>query len=46
MLTADVKAKLENAIQRALKSPAVVERLAVLDIEPGIRTRRGAEDGG
>jgi tripartite-type tricarboxylate transporter receptor subunit TctC len=25
---------LENAIQKALKSPAVVERLAVLDIEP------------
>jgi tripartite-type tricarboxylate transporter receptor subunit TctC len=33
-LPADVKAKLENAIQKALKSPAVGERLAALDIEP------------
>ena len=33
-MPAEVKAKLENAIQKALKSPTVVERLAVLDIEP------------
>jgi len=33
-MPADVKTKLENAIQKALKSPTVVERLAALDIEP------------
>jgi tripartite-type tricarboxylate transporter receptor subunit TctC len=33
-LPADVKGKLEKAIQKALQSPAVRERLAVLDITP------------
>jgi tripartite-type tricarboxylate transporter receptor subunit TctC len=33
-LPADVKAKLEKAIQKALESPAVGERLAALDIKP------------
>jgi len=33
-LPADVKEKLEKAIQKALQSPAVRERLAVLDITP------------
>ena len=33
-MPADVKTKLESAIQKALKSPTVVERLAALDIEP------------
>ncbi|MFY9817897.1 MAG: tripartite tricarboxylate transporter substrate binding protein [Pseudolabrys sp.] len=33
-LPADVKAKLEKAIQKALESPAVGERLAALDITP------------
>src|SRR6478609_4993195 len=33
-MPADVKTKLENAIQKALKSPVVGERLAALDIEP------------
>jgi tripartite-type tricarboxylate transporter receptor subunit TctC len=33
-MPADVKTKLENAIQKALKSPAVGERLAALDIKP------------
>jgi tripartite-type tricarboxylate transporter receptor subunit TctC len=33
-IPADVKTKLENAIQKALKSPAVGERLAALDIKP------------
>ncbi len=33
-MPADIKTKLENAIQKALKSPTVVERLAALDIEP------------
>lgn len=33
-LPADVKAKLEKAIQKALQSPAVRERLAALDITP------------
>jgi tripartite-type tricarboxylate transporter receptor subunit TctC len=33
-MPADVKTKLEKAIQKALKLPAVGERLAVLDIEP------------
>jgi len=33
-MPADVKTKLEKAIQKALKLPAVGERLAALDIEP------------
>lgn len=33
-MPADVKAKLEKAVQKALKSPAIVERLAALDIQP------------
>src|SRR5215510_1957538 len=33
-MPADVKTRLENAIQKALKSPAVSERLAALDIKP------------
>jgi tripartite-type tricarboxylate transporter receptor subunit TctC len=33
-MPADVKAKLEKAIQKALQSPAVGERLAALDIKP------------
>src|SRR6476660_6545194 len=33
-MPADIKAKLEKAIQKALKLPAVGERLAALDIEP------------
>ena len=33
-IPADVKTKLEKAIQKALKLPAVGERLAALDIEP------------
>ena len=33
-MSADVKGKLEKAIQKALQSPALRERLAVLDITP------------
>jgi tripartite-type tricarboxylate transporter receptor subunit TctC len=33
-MPADVKAKLEKAVQKTLQSPAVVERLVALDISP------------
>src|SRR6476646_4154751 len=33
-MPADIKAKLEKAVQKALESPAVGERLAALDIKP------------
>ena len=36
-LPADVKAKLEKAVERTLASPAVRERLAALDITPDFR---------
>lgn len=37
-LPADVKAKLENAVQAALRSPVVRERLAALDVTADFRT--------